>query len=99
MLTTLGDPGELWDAFKRDTFQAAKECIEEHSWQRCCFASEEMENMEESHAARLAGDRYHFGALSRRREKTWGGMSGVSLRKSRGISMLMLMTSSLFTEP
>ncbi|KAG0701131.1 FGGY carbohydrate kinase domain-containing protein [Chionoecetes opilio] len=58
------DPVELWDTFKRETLQAAKECIGERSRSRRGFVS--LENMEESRAAGLAGNRDQHRALSRR---------------------------------
>ncbi len=58
VLTALEDPVELWDTFKRETLQAAKECIGERPRLRCGFASvETLEHIEESRAARLAWDR------------------------------------------
>ncbi|MFV0264558.1 MAG: hypothetical protein ACK5JN_19375 [Kluyvera sp.] len=67
VLGTLEDPVELWDTFKRETMQAAKECIGERPRSRGGFASEEtLENIERSRAARLAGNRDQYRALSRR---------------------------------
>ncbi|KAG0727408.1 Craniofacial development protein 2 [Chionoecetes opilio] len=68
VLGALGDPVELWDTFKRETLQAAKECIgERHPRSRRGFVSTEtLEKIEESRAARLAGTQDQHRALSRR---------------------------------
>ncbi|KAG0730476.1 Transposon TX1 uncharacterized protein [Chionoecetes opilio] len=67
VLGALGDPVELWDTFKRETLQAAKECIGERPRSRRGFVSTEtLEKIEESRAARLAGNRDQHRALSRR---------------------------------
>ncbi|KAG0722413.1 hypothetical protein GWK47_006041 [Chionoecetes opilio] len=67
VLGALGDPVELWDTFKRETLQAAKECIGERPRSRRGFVSTEtLEKIEESHAARLAGNWDQHRALSRR---------------------------------
>ncbi|KAG0713853.1 hypothetical protein GWK47_015271 [Chionoecetes opilio] len=67
VLGALGDPVELWDTFKRETLQAAKECIGERPRSRRDFVSTEtLEKIEESRAARLAGNRDQHRALSRR---------------------------------
>ncbi|KAG0729222.1 hypothetical protein GWK47_030777 [Chionoecetes opilio] len=67
VLGALGDPVELWDTFKRETLQAAKECIGERPMPRRGFVSTEtLEKIEESRAARLAGNRDQHRALSRR---------------------------------
>ncbi|KAG0716589.1 DNA repair protein RAD50 [Chionoecetes opilio] len=41
VLSALGDPVELWDTFKRETLQAAKECIGERPRSRRGFVSTE----------------------------------------------------------
>ena len=52
-LDTLEDSEELWDTFKRQTLEAAKECIEEHPRSWSGFTSvEKLESIEESRAAR-----------------------------------------------
>ncbi|KAG0721870.1 Ankyrin repeat and SOCS box protein 3 [Chionoecetes opilio] len=67
VLGALGDPVELWDTFKRETLQAAKECIGERPRSRRGFVSTEtLEKIEESRTARLAGNRDQHRALSRR---------------------------------
>ncbi|KAG0723422.1 Transposon TX1 uncharacterized protein [Chionoecetes opilio] len=67
VLGAFGDPVELWDTFKRETQQAAKECIGERPRSRRGFVSTEtLEKIEESRAARLAGNRDQHRALSRR---------------------------------
>ena len=67
VLGSLEDPVELWDTFKRETLEAAKEYIGERPRSRSGFASEEtLENIEESRAARLAGNRGRYRALARR---------------------------------
>ena len=66
-LDTLEDPEELWDTFKCDTLEAAKECIGERLRSRSGFTSvETLESIEESRAARVAGDHDQNSALSRR---------------------------------
>ncbi|KAG0710377.1 Craniofacial development protein 2 [Chionoecetes opilio] len=51
VLGALGDPVELWDTFKRETLQAAKECIGERPRSRRGFVSTEtLEKIEESSA-------------------------------------------------
>ena len=66
-LDTLEDPEELWDTFKRETLEAAKECIGERPRSRSGFTSvETLESTEESRAARLAGDHDQYKALSRK---------------------------------
>ncbi|KAG0710017.1 hypothetical protein GWK47_023656 [Chionoecetes opilio] len=65
VLGALGDPVELWDTFKRETLQAAKECIGERPRSRRGFVSTEtLEKIEESRAARLAGNQDQHRALS-----------------------------------
>ena len=60
-------PEELWDTFKHDTLEGAKECIGERPRSRNGFTSvETLESIEESRAARLAGDHDQYRALLRR---------------------------------
>ncbi len=67
VLGALEDPVELWDTFKRETLKAAKECIGERPRSRGGFVSAEtLENIEESRAARLAGNLDTYRSLSRR---------------------------------
>ena len=67
VLDTLEDLEELWDTFKRETLEAAKECTGEHPRSRRGFTSvETLESIEESRAARLAGDHDQYRALSHR---------------------------------
>ncbi|KAG0729261.1 Retrovirus-related Pol polyprotein from type-2 retrotransposable element R2DM [Chionoecetes opilio] len=67
VLGALGNPVELWVTFKRETLQAAKECIGERPRSRRGFVSTEtLEKIEESCAARLAGNQDQHRALSRR---------------------------------
>ena len=68
VLDTLEDPEELWDTYKCETLEAAKECIGERPRLRSGFTSvETLESIEESRAARLAGDQDQYNrALSRR---------------------------------
>ena len=67
VLDTLEDPVELWDTFKRETLEAAKGCIGERPRSRGGFASREtLDSIEESRAARLAGNRDQYRTLSRR---------------------------------
>ena len=62
---TLEDLVELWDTFKRKTLEAAKECIGECLRSLSGFILVEMlESIEESHAARLAGNHDQYRALS-----------------------------------
>ncbi|KAG0714123.1 Carbohydrate sulfotransferase 1 [Chionoecetes opilio] len=57
VLGALEDPLELWDTFKCETLQAAKESIGERLRSRRGFVSTEpLENIEKSRAARLAGN-------------------------------------------
>ena len=61
----LEDLVELWDTFKHETLEAAKECIGECLRSRSGFTSVEMlESTEESCTARLAGDCDQYSALS-----------------------------------
>ena len=54
---SLEDPEELWDTFKHETVEAAKECIGEPLRSQSGFASvETLESIEESHSAKLAGN-------------------------------------------
>ena len=56
MLDALENPEEMWDTFKRQTLETAKEYIGEHLRSRSGFASvESRDSIEESHGARLAG--------------------------------------------
>ena len=67
VLGALEDPGELWDAFKRETLKATEECVGERPRSRSGVASgETLEAIEESRAARLAGNLDHYRTLSRR---------------------------------
>ena len=69
VLGTLGDSEELWDAFKRGTLEAAKECIGERPRSRGGVASREtLETTEESCAARLAGNLDQYRTLTQRLE-------------------------------
>ena len=64
-LDTLEDHEELWETFKRETLEAAKECIGERPRSRNRFTSvETVERIDESRAARLAGDHDQYRALS-----------------------------------
>ena len=56
-LGALEDPVELWDAFKRETLSAAEDCLGARPRSRRSFITGEMLNIvEESRAARLAGN-------------------------------------------
>merc|ERR1711980_73031 len=67
VLGTLGDSEELWDAFKRGTLEAAKECIGERPRSRSGVASREtLETIQESRPARLAGNLDQHRTLTRR---------------------------------
>ena len=53
VLDTLEYPEELWDTFKRENLEAAKECIGERPRSRSGFTSgETLESVEESRAAK-----------------------------------------------
>ena len=66
-LDTLEDPEELWETFKCETLEAASECIGERPRSRSGFTSvETLECIEESCAARFAGEHDQYKALSRR---------------------------------
>ncbi|KAG0714100.1 Tyrosyl-DNA phosphodiesterase 2 [Chionoecetes opilio] len=67
VLGALEDNVELWDTFKRETLQTAKECIGERPRSRRGFvATETLENIEESRTARHARNQDQYGSLSRR---------------------------------
>ncbi len=67
VLDTLEDPGELWDTFKRETLKATEECLGERPWSRSGVALEEtLRAIEESRAARLAGNHGRYRTLSHR---------------------------------
>ena len=67
VLDTLEDPEELWDTFKRETLKATEECVGERPRSRSGVASEEtLRTIEESRAARLAGNLGQHRTLSRR---------------------------------
>ena len=67
VLDTLEDPEEMWDAFKRETLKATEECVGERPRSRSGVASEEtLRNIEESRAARLAGNLDQYRTLARR---------------------------------
>lgn len=56
VLGALEDPRELWNTFKRETL-IVTECFGDHSRSRSGVASrEELENIEEGRAARLASN-------------------------------------------
>ena len=58
---------EMWDTFKRETLQAAKDCIGDRPRSRGGFASgETLQCIEESRTARLAGDHGRYRTLVRR---------------------------------
>ena len=58
LLDTLENPIQLWNTFKRETLEAAKECVGERPRLRSGFASGDTpDSIEESLAARLAGNR------------------------------------------
>ena len=62
---SLKDLEEQWDTFKPETLEAASECNGERPRSRSGFTSvETLESIEESRAARLAGDHDQYRALS-----------------------------------
>ncbi|XP_045110009.1 uncharacterized protein LOC123503949 [Portunus trituberculatus] len=64
-LDTIENPVELWETFKRETFEAAKECVGERSRSHRGLASvETLDSIEESRAARLADNRNQYRVLS-----------------------------------
>ena len=64
-LNTLKEPEELWDTFKSETFEAASEWIGERPRSRSGFTSiETLESIEESRAARLAGDHDQYSSVT-----------------------------------
>ena len=72
------------DTFKRETLEAAKECTGERPRSRSGFIPvETLESIEESRAARLAGDYDQYRALSR---KTWGLLRRDKERYVRGLT-------------
>ena len=67
VLATLEDPVELWDVFKRETLSAAGQCVGQRPRTgRAFISSETLGLIEESRAARLAGDLGLHRAMSRR---------------------------------
>ena len=67
VLGTLEDPEELWDTLKRETLKATEECVGKRPRSRSGVASEEtLRTIEESRAARLAGNLDQYRTLSRR---------------------------------
>ena len=67
VLDTLEDPEEMWNTFKRETLKVTEECVGERPRSRSGVASEDtLRNIEESRAARLAGDLDHYRTLARR---------------------------------
>ena len=67
VLDALEDPEELWDTFKRETLKAAEVCIGHRPRSRSGIASEEtLMAIEESRAARLAGNRDQYRVLAQR---------------------------------
>ena len=96
-LNTLEDPEELWDTFKRESLEAAKECIGECPMSQSGFASvETLESIEESRAARLAGNHDQYRALSRRTRTL---LRRDKERYVRVCRVSLLMTSDLPIEP
>ena len=67
VLDLLEDPVDLWDTFKRETLEAARGCV---GWrprsQGGLASAETLDSIEKSRAARLAGSRDQYRALSRR---------------------------------
>ena len=67
VLDTVEDPEKLWDSFKHETLEAAKECIGEHPRSQSGFTSvETLESIGQSYVARFAGNHDQYRALSRR---------------------------------
>ena len=67
VLHTLKDPAELWYTFKCETLKAAKECVGEYPRSRSSFAATKtLDRIEENRAARLAGNRDQYRALTLR---------------------------------
>ena len=66
-LNTLEDPEELWNTFKSEPLEAAKECIGERPRSGRGFTSvETLDSIEKSRAVRLTGSHDQYRALSRR---------------------------------
>ena len=66
-LDSLEDSEELWDIFKREILEAAKECIGERLRSRSGFTSvQTLESIEKSRAAKLDESQDQYRALSRR---------------------------------
>ncbi|KAG0721131.1 3-oxo-5-beta-steroid 4-dehydrogenase [Chionoecetes opilio] len=74
VLDALEDPVELWGTFKRETLQAAKECIGERPRSRCGFVStEKLEKIEESRKLPgLLGTGTSTGLCHAGLEPSWG---------------------------
>ena len=67
VLGRMDDAVEMWDTFRDEALEAAKDCIGERPRSRSGFASgETLESIEESRTARLAGDRSRYRDLARR---------------------------------
>ena len=65
VVDTIDNLVELRNIFKHETLEAAKECVEERLRSRSGFASvETLDSIEESHAARLAGNRDQYRAVT-----------------------------------
>ena len=63
----LEDPIELWDTFKHETLETVRDCVGGRSRSQGGFALvETLDTIEKSRAARLAGSRDRYRALSRR---------------------------------
>ena len=67
VLDALEDPVELWDTFKCETLEALRGCVGGRPRSRDDFKSAEtLDSIEKSRAARLAGSRDQYRALSHR---------------------------------
>lgn len=65
VLITLENPMEMWNTFKRETLLVSKD-IRERTRLRSSLNSEETLKYIKSRAARLVGNRDHYGVQSRR---------------------------------
>ena len=83
-LSALEDPVELWDTFKHEFLEAAKECIEGCPRSQDGFASvETLDNIEKSCHSRQARNWDQYRALSRRTRTFFEKRQGEVRQESR----------------
>ncbi|KAG0717728.1 hypothetical protein GWK47_053853 [Chionoecetes opilio] len=91
VLGALEDPVELWDTFKRETLQAAKECIGEHPRSRRSFGldGDAGKNRGESRSPGWLGTRISTGLCHAGLEPSWGETREVYVRISLRMSRVI----------